>query len=84
MDFSPPWVQETGQAARSFYVRVRGAIVAACLAFWALDAGVVRLPLPDEAWQQEQAAQISCNVAVMGSLGLPEDEVLPLLERHCR
>ena len=59
-------------------------MVAACLAFWAIDAGVVHLPLPDATWQRQQAARISCNVAVVESVGLPEAEALPLLERHCR
>lgn len=65
-------------------MRVRGAIVAACLFAWALDAGVVELPLPGPAWQEEQAARISCNVAATEALGLPEDQALRLLERHCR
>ena len=65
-------------------MRVRGAIVAACLCFWALDAGVVELPLPDEAWQREAAATMSCNVAAVEALGLNEAEGMALVERHCR
>jgi hypothetical protein len=44
----------------------------------------VELPLPGKAWQEEQAARISCNVAATEALGLPEGEALRLLQRHCR
>ena len=65
-------------------MRVRGAIVAACLLFWALDAGVVAMPLPDEAWQERAAQRYSCRVAAVATLELPPEEAMRLVERHCR
>lgn len=69
------------------------ALVAVCIAGWALQAGAVALPAPAAlgraeadlaAWQDRQAARISCQVAARGALDRTEDEALALLERHCR
>jgi hypothetical protein len=65
-------------------MRAGGAIVAACLLFWALDAGVVEAPLPDAAWQEQAAQRYSCRVAAVATLELPAQEAWQLVERHCR